>query len=110
MAETEDLSAFLDQLLSSQDGEEKADSGKSSDGDKEQAENPFGDIDMETVMRMFEMFSEMNKPDKNTALLYALKPHLRGENQRKVDAAVKLLKLMTILPLLNDSGMFDKLF
>ncbi len=110
MAETEDLSAFLDQLLSSQDGGEKADSSENSDGDKEQGENPFGDIDMETVMRMFEMFSEMNKPDKNTALLYALKPHLHGENQRKVDTAVKLLKLMTILPLLKDSGMFDKLF
>ncbi len=109
MAEAEDFSAFLDQLLSSENSGEK---GENSEGGNEsrQEENPFGDIDMEAVMRMFEMFSEMNKPDKNTALLYALKPHLRDENKRKVDTAAKLLKLMTILPLLKDSGMFDKLF
>ena len=109
MAEAEDFSAFLDQLLSSENSGEKSENSQGGNESK-QEENPFGDIDMEAIMRMFEMFSEMNKPDKNTALLYALKPHLREENKRKVDTAAKLLKLMTILPLLKDSGMFDKLF
>lgn len=108
MAETDDLSAFLDQLLSSQSGDDKTE--KEEKTDKNDESNPFGDIDIEAIMKMWEMFSEMNKPDKNTALLYALKPHLRGENQKKIDTAVKLLKLMSMLPFLKDSGMLDKLF
>ena len=41
-------------------------------------------------------------------LLLALKPLLREENRAKVDTAVKLLKLASLLPLLKDTGLFGK--
>ena len=43
------------------------------------------------------------KDDKRTALLSALKPNLSAEKQEKVDVAIKLLKLIEILPLLKES-------
>lgn len=78
-----------------------------SDGD---GDDFFGGINFDAIMGLGAMFSQMNKPDKNTALLLALKPHLREENQRKIDSAVKLFKLFSMLPLLKESGLFDNLF
>ena len=42
-------------------------------------------------------------------LLMALKPLLREENRGKVDTAMRLLKLIELLPLLKESGIFGKL-
>ncbi|MBQ9355411.1 MAG: hypothetical protein IJT84_07010 [Clostridia bacterium] len=47
------------------------------------------------------------KDDKRTALLSALKPNLSAEKQEKVDVAIKLLKLIEILPLLKESGILS---
>lgn len=48
-----------------------------------------------------------SKDDKRTALLSALKPNLSAEKQEKVDVAIKLLKLIEILPLLKESGILS---
>lgn len=45
--------------------------------------------------------------DKRTALLIALKPNLSKEKQDKVDTAIKLLKLIEMLPLLKESGILN---
>ena len=45
--------------------------------------------------------------DNRTALLNALKPHLSEERRKKVDTAVKLLRLIELLPYLKDSGLLD---
>ena len=37
--------------------------------------------------------------------LLALKPHLREERQKKVEKAVKMLKLLSIWSMLKESGM-----
>lgn len=42
--------------------------------------------------------------DNRTALLTALKPHLSEPKREKVDTAIKILKVIEILPLLKDSG------
>ena len=42
--------------------------------------------------------------DNRTALLTALKPHLSEPRREKVDTAIKILKVIEILPLLKDSG------
>lgn len=45
--------------------------------------------------------------DRRTALLLALKPNLSKEKQEKVDTAVKLLKLIELLPYLKESGILS---
>lgn len=45
------------------------------------------------------------KDDEDTALLLALKPHLKEERQQKVDKAVKLLKLLDIFKTLKNTGL-----
>ena len=62
------------------------------------------------IMKIGEIMSKLGETDKNTELLLALKPHLREENKAKIDTAVKLFRLISLLPYLKDSGMFDNLF
>ena len=45
------------------------------------------------------------KPDDRSQLLLALKPHLSPARQERVDQAVKILRIMDILPLLKESGL-----
>ena len=42
--------------------------------------------------------------DPRTQLLTALKPHLSEPRRDKVDTAIKILKVLEILPLVKDSG------
>lgn len=69
----------------------------------------FGDgIDPAQLSKIMRVMSRLkSKQDDNRArLLIALKPHLSAPRQEKVDAAIKLLKLIDLLPLLKDSGIF----
>ena len=110
----EDLLAKLfEQLLEAEDNKSKHNENT------ENSENPqndssndiFGNIDLEAIMKLGEMLSAMNSAsDKNTQLLLALKPHLRPENRQKVDNALRLIKIINILPLLKDSGILNGLF
>ena len=45
----------------------------------------------------------------NERFLLALKPLLREENRPKIDSALRLMKLFSLLPVLRESGLFDKL-
>lgn len=103
MVNLDELSALLGQF-SSESGGESDKSGEDEDN------GIFGDIDVETIMKLMDVFSQLNSTDKNTELLLALKPHLREENRAKVDKAVKLMKLMSVFMLLRESGLGDKLF
>lgn len=47
------------------------------------------------------------KADSRAALLLALKPHLSEPRREKIDTAVKLLKLIDILPALKQSGLLN---
>ncbi len=104
MSQDELLAKLFEQLMDN--GENK--------GEKQEEpaqEDLFSDIDIEAIMKLGELLSNMNnKSDKNTQLLLALKPHLRPENRKKADNALKLLKILNILPLLKDSGIIDGFF
>ena len=69
----------------------------------------FGGINIDMFMKIGEIMSKMSEQDRNTGLLLALKPHLREENRAKIDTAVKLFRLISLLPYLKDSGLFDNL-
>ena len=47
------------------------------------------------------------RDDDRTRLLLALRPHLSPKRQEKVDQAVKLLKLSSLLPMIGESGLFS---
>ena len=45
--------------------------------------------------------------DSRTQLLLALKPHLSEERRTKVDSAIKILRLLELLPLIKESGLLN---
>ncbi len=92
------------------DSEEKNGSDGKNDGAGENSADFFDGIDIDMIMKIGEIMSKLGETDKNTELLLALKPHLREENKAKIDTAVKLFRLISLLPYLKDSGMFDNLF
>ena len=63
-------------------------------------------------MKLMGIFSSLkNKSlDDRSALLLALKPHLSSDRQERVEKAVKLLKIASLLPLLKEQGILDDLF
>ena len=92
MADIDDISGLLNSLFSSggsQDGE-NADGGI------------FGDIDPEMLLKILTVVSKLGEDDANTAFLTALRPLLREENRPKLDRAARIMKLMSIIPLLRD--------
>ena len=61
-------------------------------------------IDMSMLMKLQGIFSKMSCDDRNINLLSALKPHLK--NPQKIDGAINILRLMSVLPALEESGIF----
>ena len=68
------------------------------------AEPPVPNIDMSMLMKLQGIFSKMSCDDRNINLLAALKPHLK--NPGKVDGAINILRLMSVLPALEEIGIF----
>ncbi len=78
-----------------------------SENENEKAENYGLSVnELGTIMGIIGRLKN-SKDDKRTALLSALKPNLSKEKQEKVDVAIKLLKLIEILPLLKESGILS---
>lgn len=89
------------------DREEKSPKTEGSDS-SDNSEGLFSGLDPEMLLKMLGLFESLNQPDDNQRFLLALKPLLREENRPKVDSALRLLKLFSILPMLKDSGLFGK--
>ncbi len=134
MIETDDLMAKLNEVLNDEEsmkqikelasmlgteGSDKSDSEpldiskllgvSDSSPDEEQPpksenKNPLGGIDVTKLVQLRGMMEKSTKSDKNIALLLALKPLLKEEKQAKVDSIIKIFKLLTILPILRESG------
>ncbi len=108
----EDLNARLAEILGDEESMNKVRRMAESLLGEEQENEDFetgSDIDPKTLKRIMSLVTKFNsgKGDNRTALLLALKPHLKPERQKKVDTAVKLLRLVEILPELKDSGILD---
>lgn len=69
----------------------------------------FSGLDPEMLLKMLSLFETFNQPSDNERFLLALKPLLREENRPKIDSALRLMKLFSLLPVLKESGLFDKL-
>ena len=122
----EDLSAKLTQLLNDPEGMKQLQSmaqGLMGEGGfdlsslmpQEQPKQTIPDISglmggvsPDQINMMMKLMSAFNstKEDDRTRLLMALRPHLTDKRKQRVDQAVKLLKLASVLPLINESGIF----
>jgi len=51
----------------------------------------------------------LNQPDKNVDLLRALKPHFSPQRGARVDNAIRLMQLVSLLPVLRESGLLGDL-
>ena len=58
------------------------------------------DIDPMMIMKVMSSLNS-SENDNRANLLLALKPHLSKQRQERVDSAVKLLKLVSLLPLMK---------
>ena len=107
----DDLSAKLSEILSDEESMKKvrslAENLLSSNGEEEKG-GDFG-LSGEEATKILSVLGRLkSKPDdKRTALLSALRPNLSPEKQKKVDNAIKLLKLIDMLPLLKESGLLN---
>ena len=104
MADIDNLADMFSKFMPFGDKHNTEQSDKADKSDE--FDSIFGNIDIDAILGIMEMFEQMNKSDKNTDLLLALKPHLREENKDKIDKAIKIMKLMTLIPLLRESGIF----
>lgn len=67
-----------------------------------------GGDELRAVMNIMSRLKN-EKNDSRTQLLLALKPHLSEPRQEKVDTAVKILRLLDLLPYLKESGVLNLL-
>lgn len=61
----------------------------------------------EDIGKIVSVISKMKTAgnDSRVQLIYALKPHLSAERQARADTAVKILKLLDVLPAIKESGL-----
>lgn len=108
----DDLTDKISALLGDEDGMERIRQMAESllGGEKStpppEPDSLMPDID---ITRLLPIIQRLNSPknDNRTGLLMALRPHLSEKRQQRLDRAVKLLRLADMLPLLQESGIFN---
>lgn len=66
-------------------------------------------IDLGMIMKVQQMVQGMSHEDENIRLLRSLKPHLSESRQKKVEQAIQLLRLYTLLPVIKETGLLGGL-
>ena len=80
--------------------------GESNAGSTDSGGLNLSSNEMAALMKMLSAFKGGGASDDRVRLLMALKPHLSGERRKKADQAAKMLRLVPLLPLLKESGIF----
>ncbi len=62
--------------------------------------------DMSVLLKLAPLLGGLNKEDENTALLKALRPYLHGDREKRLDDAIQIMRLMKVLPLIQEKGLF----
>jgi hypothetical protein len=78
-------------------------------GGQQGQQGGFGGLpfDAETMMKMKKALDAVRKDDPRVELLLALRPNLSDNRQHKVDEAISLMRLINLIPLLQE-GAFGK--
>lgn len=94
--DTENITRLASELFSAQSGkEEKKSSQNTATG---------FDFDMNTVMKIASVINKIsNQPeDPGCRLLRDLKPMLSSERQEKVDKALQIMRIMSLMPVIGE--------
>lgn len=112
----DDLSSMLSGILNSPEGMEKlktmagslfGESGAAPSAPPEQKPAPvLPDISAGEIAGLMKMANllKSNQTDNRSQLLMSIRPHLSAHRQKRVDDAVKILRLISILPAIKDAG------
>jgi hypothetical protein len=113
----DDLNLKLAQILNDPESmnrvREMAESilSQNNEAKEEKPTSPIGAVDSAELMKIMSIVGRLQNQgdDARTSLLAALKPHLSEPKREKVDTAIKILRLLELLPLLKESGVLGKL-
>ena len=103
----ESLKSAAASLLGSNNGPSDEDGSHSEKKDFDSSDNggfDFSSIDPEMIMRINRIMKSMNHDDSRSQLIKALKPHLSEPRKKRADEAIRILKLLDMLPLLREQG------
>lgn len=64
---------------------------------------------MNMLTRLVPLMSNIKQDDDTTRLLNSLRPFLSYERQSKLDSALRLLRIMKLLPIIKDAGILDSI-
>ena len=112
----DDMAERLSELLNSPEGMEKIKTlagallgGGAEEGKTEPEPQPEMNMpDISALMKIGGLLKQTGQ-DERVNLLLALKPHLSERRRERVDRAVKLLKLYSLIPVLSESGLMEGL-
>ncbi len=114
-----DFSEMLQNILQTEEGKQGFAQAMSmldgkNESPKEENKNKSFDsdsfpIDPTMLIKMQQLFSQIPKHDKNTEFIRALKPLLKPERRTKADEAIKMMKIFSMLPILQKSGMLGQI-
>ena len=66
-----------------------------------------GTPDLSSILKLSGLLGAASQKDRHTELLLALRPHLKEEKQKRVDKALKLLKLIAVWNMAKESGLLN---
>ncbi len=75
----------------------------------ENCTEPDDSFDFSKLLLVGEIMGQMQQQDNDTRLLLALKPYLSDERSKRVDRAVKLLRLYAVFTSLKETGLLADL-
>lgn len=64
---------------------------------------------LQSIMKIAPLLSSVQQEDDNTRLLYALRPFLKPQRQKKLDESANMMRMFKLLPLLKGSGILGGL-
>ena len=113
----DDLMSRINELLSDEESvrqlselAQMINSENTVDSEKKHSDETTEDQpDLSSIIKLTGLISAASQQDKNAELLLALKPHLGTEKQKRVDKAIKLLKLLAIWDIAKDSGLLQEI-
>ena len=69
-------------------------------------ENPFSGIDINAFSNIAAVMSKLNNStDPRSRLIMSLKPLLSPERQKRADEAMRILRIIELVPVLRDTGL-----
>lgn len=97
--------------LSAQDIENLKETAAALFGKQDQSQSKSSDftslgVDAQMMSKISVILQAMNREDSRCELIRSLKPLLRPERQHRADEAIRLLKIISMLPLLREQNLF----